>query len=181
MRDDTRLHLRVLIQVVVQAVGPRIHQRLQRRRGFSVLHLHRVRVDEQLHPQILVDLGLALRLGEPALRVDEVRLDAVEVVFGLRVDHSEDSLRVGLAFDVCDPPIVAGDRDRLGETLPARDVWRSWLLCDGEGGEGGRKDEGELLHGRNPEGRLTSDGRSRVRRGDMGRTKLLPGGSDLNG
>ena len=63
-------------------------------------------IDEQLHAQVAVDFALALGLGKPALRVDEVRLDAVEIVFRLRVDHAEDGVSVGLAVHVRNAPIV---------------------------------------------------------------------------
>ena len=44
-----------------------------------------VGIDEQLHPQILIDLRFAFGLGEAAHGVDVVCFDAIEIVFGLRI------------------------------------------------------------------------------------------------
>ena len=61
------------------------------------------------------------------MRVEVVGLDAVEVVLGLRVDHAEHRVGVGLAVDVRDAPVVADDGDALRLLLPAGDV----LVCGG--------------------------------------------------
>ena len=108
-------------QVEVEAVGPAVHQRLQPRRALVVLGLQVRRVDEELHAQVAPDLFLAFRFGEPALRVDEVGLDAVEVVFRLRVHQAEHDVGVGLAVDVRHAPVVANDRDALRALL---ERWR---------------------------------------------------------
>ena len=76
-------------------------------------------------PQILPDRALALRLGQPAHRVEVVGLDPVEVVLGLGVDHPEDRVGVGLPVDVGDAPVVPDDRDvaRLGAPSGRRPPW----------------------------------------------------------
>src|SRR5205814_575298 len=38
-----------------------------------------------------------------------VGLHAVEIVFGLRIDHAEHGISVGFTFDVGNAPVVAGD------------------------------------------------------------------------
>ncbi len=116
--DHLRGDRRVRIQVVVQAVGPRPHQLLQPVGARVELRLHVVGIDEELHPQVAVDLLFAFRLGEPSDRIEVVRLDAVEIVLGLRVDDAEHRVRVGLAVHVRDAPRVADDRDVL--RLPFR-------------------------------------------------------------
>ena len=45
------------------------------------------------------------------MRVDVVRLDAIEVVLGLRILHAENNVGVGLAINVGDAPIVPNDGD----------------------------------------------------------------------
>src|SRR5204862_1085782 len=75
---------------------------------------------EKFHPQVLPDLRFALGLGEPAHRVEVVRLDAIEIVLGLRVDCAEDRVGVGLPVDVGDAPVVADDRDGARLLLPSR-------------------------------------------------------------
>ena len=120
LRDHARLHVRVRGEIEIQALGPRIHQRLQPRRAVVVLRLHVRRIDEQLHPQVAIDFALAFRFGQAALRVDEVGLDAVEVVFGLRIHQPEHDVGVGLAVDVRHAPVVADDRDAFGARLPRR-------------------------------------------------------------
>ena len=104
--------------VVVEPISVRVHQLLEPLGALGVERLERVGIDEELHAQILVDLRFALRLGEPAHRVDVVRFDAIEVVLGLRVLEPEDRVRVGLAVDVGDAPVVAGDRDVLRLAFP---------------------------------------------------------------
>ena len=69
--------------------------------------------DVEPRAQILPDRLLALGLGGAAQRGEIVGLDAREVVLGLGVDHPEHRVGVGLALDVGDAPIVAGDRDPL--------------------------------------------------------------------
>src|SRR5258708_297471 len=113
LRDDARLHVRMRGQIVVESVGPRIHERLEPRGARSVLRLHAVRVDEQLHAEIAPDLRLTFGFRKPALRVDEVGLDAVEVVFGLRIHQPEDDVGVLLSVHVRNAPIVPDDGHSL--------------------------------------------------------------------
>ena len=122
--DHARLHLGARRQVVVEAAGPRVHQGLQPLRRLRVLRLHVGGVDEQLHPQVTVDLSLALGLGQPALRVEEVGLHPVEVVLGLGVHQPEHRVGVGLAGDVRDAPVVADDGDAGGALLPGGHLGR---------------------------------------------------------
>src|SRR5438552_16856890 len=68
--------------------------------------------------KIAVNGALAFRLREPAHRVDEIRLDTVEVVFRLGVDDAEDGVGVGPAADVGDAPVVARDGDVLRLLFP---------------------------------------------------------------
>ena len=117
LRDHARLHVRVRRQVIVEAVSPRVHQRLQPLRALVVFRLQIGGIDEELHAQVAPDLLLALSLGEPALRVDEVGLDAVEIVFRLRVHQAEHHVGVGLAVDVRHAPVVTDDRDALRALL----------------------------------------------------------------
>ena len=91
----------------------------------AYLRPHAVRIDEQLHPQVLPDRALALRLGQPAHGVEVVGLDPVEVVLRLGVDHPEHRVGVGLSMDVRDAPVVARDRDRAGLALPAGALGRA--------------------------------------------------------
>ena len=117
-RDDSGRHLRVRVQVVIEPVRPRIHQVAQPLRARVVLSPHVHGIDEQLHAQVPPDLCFSLGLGQATLRVEEIHLDPVEVVFGLSVDHAEHGVRVGLAVDVWDAPVVSDDRDALGLLLP---------------------------------------------------------------
>ncbi len=122
LRDHARLHVRMRGEIEVEAVRPSIHQGLQPRLGLRVLRLHVRGIDEQLHPQVAPDLGFPFRFGEPALRVDEIGLDAVEVVFRLRVHQAEHHVGVGLGVDVRHAPVVADDRDALSARLPRRQL-----------------------------------------------------------
>src|SRR5690606_22276209 len=51
-------------------------------------------------------------LGGASQREQEVALDPVVVVLGLRVDHAEHCVGVGAAVHVGQAPVVAGDGDR---------------------------------------------------------------------
>ena len=132
-------------EVVVQAVGPPVHQLLQPLGALVVLRLHVGGIDEELHAEIAVDLLLAFRFREPSLRVDEVGLDAVEVVFRLRVHDAEHGIRVGLAVHVRNAPVVTNDRDALrllfqrGEILVGRGLAGARRRENGGG-------ENEVLH-----------------------------------
>jgi hypothetical protein len=106
-------------QVEVQAIRPRIHQRCEPRRAACVERLQGIRVDEQLHAKVTIDLALTLGLCQPPQGVDEVRLDAVEVILGLRIDEPEHCIGVTPAADVSDSPVVTDDRDVLHALLPA--------------------------------------------------------------
>ena len=66
---------------------------------------------------------LTLGLGEAPLRVEEVHLDAMEVVLRLRVYHAEHRIRVGRAVNVGDAPIISLDRDPIGLGFPQRYFW----------------------------------------------------------
>src|SRR2546426_2311369 len=137
----------MLVEVEVQAVGPGVHQPFQPPRAHRVLRLDRVGVDEQLHPQVLVDAGLALRLRQAPQRVEVIGFHPVEVVFGLSIHQAEDGVGVGPAVHVGNAPIVPDDGDVLGRLLPAGDV-----LGRGSRGSGCRKDsreENECFHERN--------------------------------
>ena len=121
-RDDFRRDLGMLVQIEVEPIGPCIHQRFHECGARGVHRLQAIRVDEQLHAKVAVDRGIAGRLGQPTLRVDEVHLDAIEVVLRLCVDEPEDGVSVGLSVDVRDAPVVASDGDVLRLLLPARGV-----------------------------------------------------------
>src|ERR1035437_10704908 len=77
--DDSRLHLRVLGEIVVQAVGEGGHERLQPRRTGGELAPQRGGGDEQLHAQVLGDLALALGLRQTPTGVEVVCFDALEI------------------------------------------------------------------------------------------------------
>src|SRR5256885_591656 len=84
-----------------------------------VLLLACLGVDKEFHPQVLVDLGRALRLREPSHGVDVVRLHTIEIVLGLSVNHAEDHIGVGLPVNVRDAPIVPDNGDVPRLLLPA--------------------------------------------------------------
>ena len=138
LRNHARLHLGVRGQVEVQAVGPAVHQRLEPGFGLRVVGLELHGINEQLHAQVAIDRALALRLGEAALRVDEVGLDAVEVVFSLRVHQPEHDIGVGLGVDVGHAPVVADDGDAIGALLPGGN-----FRADGRGGRLRRRARGQ--------------------------------------
>ena len=116
----SRLHVGVVGEVEIQAVGPRVHEGLQPCRAGGVLLLQLDRVDEKFHPQVLIDFGLTIGFRETSHRIDVVQLDPIEVVFGLGVDHAEDRVGIGFSVDVRDAPIVADDGDVAGFLIPAR-------------------------------------------------------------
>ncbi len=135
----------MLIEEEVETVGEGVHEVPQPRRARGVLCAQRIGIDEQLHPQILVNRRLALRFRKTAQRIQVVRLDPVEIVLGLRVLHAEHGVRIGFAVHVRDAPVVADDRDALRLLLPAGDVaLRGGGLQNREETEDGM--HGRILH-----------------------------------
>src|SRR2546425_1700405 len=88
-------------------------------------------------------LPISFGLGQPPHRVDVVRLDAIEIVLGLRVNHAEDGISVGLAVDVRNAPVVTDNRDRPRFTLPASELGRP-ALCTGSDDE--KKENAQASH-----------------------------------
>ena len=76
-------------------------------------------IDEEFHPQVLIDSRFAFGLRKPSHRVDVIRFDAIEVILGLRVLHSENCVGVGLTMNMRDAPIVANDGDVLAPPAPS--------------------------------------------------------------
>ena len=119
MGDNARFHCGVRGEVIVQRVGPGGGQRFQPGGAGGILRLQLGRIDEQLHAQVAPDRTFAFGFGETALRVDEVGFDPVEVVFGLGIDHAEHGVGVGLALDVRNAEIIAGDGNGGPVLVPA--------------------------------------------------------------
>ncbi|MCG3162548.1 MAG: hypothetical protein JMDDDDMK_03815 [Acidobacteria bacterium] len=109
--DHSRFYLRMFRQIKIQPIGPGVHERLEPRRAGLVMLLQRSGVNEQFHSQIPPHGCFAFGLRQPPHRVEVVRLDPVEIVFGLGVDRAEDRIGVGLAVNVRDAPVIADDRD----------------------------------------------------------------------
>ena len=144
MLDHARLHLGMLVQVVVESVGKRIHQFLQPPRTVGILFFQNFRIDEQPHPQILVDFGLALGFRQPPHGIDVVGLHAIEVVLGLRVFHAEHGVGVSFAIDVRYAPIVANDGDAAGLSGPTF----SFRVLGQRGGYRQQQEDGlQSIHG----------------------------------
>ncbi len=118
--NDLGRDLGMLRQEVIQSVGPGHHQRLEPRRAAAVILLQAAGIDEQSLPQVAVNRRLAFRLRQHPQAVEVVALDAAEVVLGLRINHAEHGVRVRLAVDMRDAPVVAHDADVQGVLLPAR-------------------------------------------------------------
>nr|GEU28199.1 hypothetical protein [Tanacetum cinerariifolium] len=93
-RDQVGLDLRMRGQVIVQAIGKRHHQLLEPRRALPVLGLQEFGIDEQLHAQVAVQLGLAFHFRQAAHGIDVVALDAAEIILGLRIHQAEDGVGV---------------------------------------------------------------------------------------
>ena len=154
------------VQVEVEPVRPRGHQRLEPRRAGRELRTDRVGVDEEPLPQVAPDRVLPLGLGESSHRVEVVHLDPIEVVLGLRIDHPEHRVGVGGARDVRDPPVVAGDRHCGGARLPPGDLVarRARGCATGEEGcnECGDERSGQEAHEAQQTGHWRSRERSRM-------------------
>ena len=110
------------VQVEIQAVRERVHQRPQPRWTGGVFGLQVGGIDEEFHPQVAVDFALALDLREPAQGVDVVQLDPVEIILGLREEQPKDGVGVRPAVDMGHAPMVADEGDVAGPLLPAGEV-----------------------------------------------------------
>ena len=74
------------------------------------------------HAQVAIDLGLAFGFAQPAHGIDEVGLDAIEIVLGLGVHEAEDHVTIGPGVDVGNAPVVANDCHLSGMPFPARHI-----------------------------------------------------------
>ncbi len=142
-------HLRLCLgmggEIIVQPVGPGVHQRAQPWRALAVLRLKLDGIDPQPLAQILPDRALALRLGGAAERGQVIGLDPREIIFCLGVDRAEHGIGIAPAMDMRDAPIVAHDLDPCGLGLPAGLFGRR----RGERGGGGeQKRDGGRRQGR---------------------------------
>jgi hypothetical protein len=122
MLDDARLHLRMFIEIEIQSIGEGVHKGFQPRGARGILRLHIFGINEELHAQVLINFGFAFGLGESAHRIDVICLDAIEVVLGLRVLHTEDGVGIGFSVNVGEAPIVTDNGDLLRFFFPACDV-----------------------------------------------------------
>ena len=102
------------------------------------------RVDEELHPQVLINFPFTLSLCQTPQGVQVVGFHAVEIILRLGIDGAEDSIRISLAVDVRDAPVVADDGDVRCLIRPSRGLSRIEGITDGAGGE----QQNQLLHER---------------------------------
>ena len=105
-------------QVVIEAIGEAVHQRLQPRRTLGVLRLHVERVDEELHTQVAPERALPFHFRGTPHRRDVIGLHAIEVILGLRIHHTEHGVGVGFAVHVRDAVLIAHDGHAGGLLLP---------------------------------------------------------------
>ena len=109
------MHGRVIGEILVKTGRPGLHQRLQPHRAGGILALQVYWIDEQALPQIGPDRGFALRFGQPAQVGQVVDFDPAKIILGLRIDHAEHRIGIAVAFDMGNPPIVAGDRGFISQ------------------------------------------------------------------
>lgn len=111
MGEDLGMSVGMGGEIVVGAIGPRIHQFAEPLRAGSVITLQDFGIDEEALAEVLPDGGLSFGFGGAAQSGEVIHFDAVEVVLALGVDHAEDGIAVGMAVDVSDAPIVTDDGD----------------------------------------------------------------------
>src|SRR5207244_5586348 len=93
-----------------------------------VLDSYLLRIDKKFHSQIAPDRTFTFGFSQAAHPIKVVGLDPIEIVFSLRIDHSEDRVGVSLAMNVRNAPVVARDGDVARLCLPAhliRDLTKS--------------------------------------------------------
>ena len=138
MADHLRFCFGMGGQIEVQPVGPAIHQCLQPGGAFGIVGLQRDGIQEQLLTQVGPDGLFAFGFRSAAQVGDVVGFDPVEIVFGLRIGHAEHRIGVGLAMDMGDAPVVAGDADGRGTRLQAGEI----IGREGRHGEKGEQADG---------------------------------------
>ena len=112
-------HARMRGKIGVQAIGPGHHQLFQPDRTLRITGLQVGVVFIKACAQIKPDRPLALGLGMTPERGQIVGLNAIEVIFGLGVDHGEHRIRIGAAVNMGYAPGVAGDAGGGGLARPA--------------------------------------------------------------
>ena len=125
MSDQARLYRRMRGQIIVQTIGPGIHQGLEPGRAGGIIGLQVHRIDEQFHAQVLPDRGLALNLGHPALGIDEIGLNPVEIILSLGIGQTKYGVGIGGPVDMGNAPVIANDRDPCRLGLLPREIIRS--------------------------------------------------------
>src|ERR1700688_2529786 len=103
--DDARRDRWMQCQVIVETIGPGLHQLFEHDRRVGIARLEIDWIDEQFLTQVAVDRALALGLGQAPQSVQVVGLDALEIVLGLRVDQAEYRFGISGGADVGDSPI----------------------------------------------------------------------------
>ena len=122
MGEDPGMSVGMGGEIVVEAVGPGVHELAEPFRAGGVIVLQDFGIDEEALAEVLPDGGLAFGFGGAAECGKVVHLHAVEVVLALGVDHAEDGIGVGVAVDMGDAPIVAHDGDASGFGLLAGEI-----------------------------------------------------------
>src|SRR5690606_22315659 len=98
--QDPGLHLRMGMEVVVETIGPGVHESLEPVGALIVEGFHLVEVDEEPHPEVLPDSAFTFSLGEATLGDEEVAFDAGEIVLRLRVHQPEDRISIRGGVDM---------------------------------------------------------------------------------
>jgi hypothetical protein len=118
--EHARTHLGMGGEIIVQPLGPGVHQRAQPKRAAAIIGLELRGIDPEPLAQVLPDRALALGFGGAAERGQIIGLDAGKVVLGLGIDRAEHGIGVAFTPDMGDPPIVAGDGDARGAGIVDR-------------------------------------------------------------
>jgi len=116
--DHLGLHRGMGVEIVVEPVGPGVHQHLQRVGTSGVERLEAVGVDEQPHPEVGPESALARGFGQASQSVQVVDLYPIEVVLRLSVNHPEHRVGVGFSSHMGDAPVIPCDAHRQGLPLP---------------------------------------------------------------
>src|SRR5215475_8095083 len=113
-RDEPRLDLRVLFEEIVQPIGRRLADILHLRAQLRVFGLRDLDYFKRAVGQIGVERLFAVNLRGAAQGLNVAVFDLPEIVFGLRVNETENDARIRRAVNVRRSPIVAVDGDRPG-------------------------------------------------------------------
>ena len=146
MIQQSRFHIRMSVQIVVDPVGVGVHQSLKPRGTVLEILFCIIGINHQPVIEVAGKGGFTFEFRDSPQLFDVIHFNAAEVVFALGIHQSEHCVGISLAVNMRNPPGVTDNGDLGGLALPSGHI----LLTSGLGREKiGKKEEKQngFFHG----------------------------------